>query len=200
MFIAHRINTIEELKKVPVEMGVEVDLRDVEGDIVLSHDPYVFTNSGIEFDEYLKHYKHSFLILNIKSERIEYRVLELLKGHNITNYFFLDSSFPMMYKLSTEGEKNIAVRYSEFESIYTVTRVSGMFNWVWVDCFTKLPLNHYIFQLMKIGNYKVCLVSPDLQGQQDKIQEYIDYMVLNNIKPDMVCSKIYNYDLWKKIL
>ena len=126
--------------------------------------------------------------------------MELLKKYNITNYFFLDSSFPMMQKLSKEGEKNIAVRYSEYESIYTITRVSGMFNWVWVDCFTKFPLNNYIFQLMKISNYKVCLVSPDLQGQPEKIQQYIDIMIQNNIKPDMVCSKIYNNDLWKEIL
>ena len=56
------------------------------------------------------------MILNIKSERIEYKVLNLLQKYNINNYFFLDSSFPMIYQLSEEGEKNIAVRYSEFES------------------------------------------------------------------------------------
>jgi hypothetical protein len=200
MFIAHRINTIEELKKVPIDMGVEVDLRDLNGDIILSHDPFVYTSSGIEFEEYLKHYKHSFIILNIKSERIEYRVLELLKEYNINDYFFLDSSFPMMYKLSTEGENNIAIRYSEFESIYTVINNANKFKWVWVDCFTKLPLNNYIFQLMKIWNFKICLVSPDLQGQQDKVEEYSNYLLEKNIIPDMVCSKIYNYDLWKKII
>ena len=106
----------------------------------------------------------------------------------------------MMYKLYSEGEKNIAVRYSEYESIYTITRVSTMFNWVWVDCFTKLPLNNYIFQLMKINNFKVCIVSPELQAQPEKIETYMDFMIENNIIPDMVCGKIHNYNIWKKIV
>ncbi len=201
MFIAHRVNTIKELNEIPTEFGVEVDIRDYYGELVLDHDPFIHTGSGSEsFEDYLKNYKHSFIILNIKSERLEYKVLELLKKYSVTNYFFLDSSFPMMVSLSKEGEKNIAVRYSEYESIYTVTRVSGMFNWVWADCFTKFPLNHYIFQLMKINEFKVCVVSPELQGQPEKIKQYIDFMIQNNIKPDMVCDKIYNYDLWKEVI
>ena len=28
MFIAHRINTIKELNEIPIEYGVEIDLRD----------------------------------------------------------------------------------------------------------------------------------------------------------------------------
>ena len=135
LFCCHRINTIKELKEIPKLYGIEVDLRDnLNGEIYISHDPF---KSGENFDEFLKHYHHSFIILNIKSERIEYKVLELLKKYNIVNYFFLDSSFPMIYKLSTEGEKNSAIRFSEFESIDTILNMKGKVNWVWVDCFTK---------------------------------------------------------------
>ena len=103
LFCCHRINTINELKKIPNHYGIEIDLRDnLNGDIYISHDPF---KSGENFGEFLKYYKHSFIILNIKSERIEYKVLELLKKHDIQNYFFLDSSFPMIYKLSKDGEK-----------------------------------------------------------------------------------------------
>jgi len=197
MFIAHRINTIKELNDIPTHVGVEVDLRDYNGKLILSHDPFI---EGELFEEYLEHYKHSFIILNIKSERIEYKVIDLLNKFNITEYMFLDSSFPMMYKLSTEGEKNIAVRYSQFESIYTVVKVERMFKYVWVDCFTKLPLNTYIHQLMKINEYKVCIVSPELQGRPEDIETYIEFMIKNNIVPDMVCSKMYNYEKWTKII
>ena len=197
MFAAHRINTIEELKKVPTFMGIEIDLRDKGDKIILSHDPFL---DGEDFEDFIKYYNHSYIILNIKSERIEYRVLDIIKKYEIKDYFFLDCSFPMMYKLYSEGEKNIAVRYSEFESIYTVTRVSNMFKWVWVDCFTKLPLNNYIFQLMKINNFKVCIVSPELQGQSEKIETYMDFMIENSIIPDMVCGKVHNYNIWKKIV
>ncbi len=76
-FIAHRINTIEELKKVPNEYGVELDLRDYGNKLILQHDPFV---EGEDFEEYLKYYNHGTMILNIKSERIEYRVLDLIKN------------------------------------------------------------------------------------------------------------------------
>jgi hypothetical protein len=103
LFCCHRINTSIELQHINPKYGIEIDLRDnSQGQIYLAHDPFT---EGELFDNFLKLYTHSFIILNIKSERIEYKVLELLKKYNITNYFFLDSSFPMIYKLSNEGEK-----------------------------------------------------------------------------------------------
>ena len=48
---------------------------------------------------------------------IELKVLELLKKYNIKHYFFLDSSFPMIHKLSKGGEKNIAIDFPEFEGM-----------------------------------------------------------------------------------
>ena len=75
-YIAHRINTIEELKQIPSEYGVELDLRDYGRRLILQHDPF---KDGEDFEEYLKHYNHGTMILNIKSERIEFKVLDLIK-------------------------------------------------------------------------------------------------------------------------
>src|SRR3989339_1891799 len=168
-FIAHRINTIKELKNVPQEYGVEVDLRAYGNNIIMQHDPF---KEGENFEEYLKHYKHKTIILNIKSERIEHKALELLSKYGIKEYFFLDSSFPMIYLLSEKGEKNIAIRFSEFESIETVKRMRGKATWVWVDCFTKLPINRKIYTLLKNLGFKLCLVSPDLVGRPKEISSY----------------------------
>ena len=83
--IAHRINTIEELLKLPKEYGAEVDLRDgLDGRIYMQHDP--FTN-GEDFENFLSKYKHGTLILNIKSERIEFKILQLLERFEINDYF-----------------------------------------------------------------------------------------------------------------
>ena len=38
-FIAHCINTVEELKKLPKHFGLEIDLRDYGTRLVLEHDP-----------------------------------------------------------------------------------------------------------------------------------------------------------------
>jgi len=84
-YIAHRINTLIELKKIPREYGVELDLRDYGERIILQHDPF---KDGEDFELFLKQYNHGTMILNIKSEGIELRVLELIKRYNINNYFF----------------------------------------------------------------------------------------------------------------
>ena len=194
MYCCHRINNIAELKEIPKEYGIEVDLRDnVNGEIHIAHDPFI---SGDLFEEYLIHYHHSFIILNIKSERIEWNVLKLLKKYNINNYFFLDSSFPMIYQLSTTGEKNIALRFSEFEGLDTIIKMKDKVKWVWIDCFTKNPLTLEIYNQLKNMNYKLCFVSPELQQQSEKILEYKEYFQKNDIILDMICTKHYNITNW----
>lgn len=196
-FIAHRINKLEELRKLPEKYGVEIDLRDnVDGKIYINHDPFIL---GEDFEEYLKQYNHGTMILNIKSERIELKILELLKKYNIKEYFFLDSSFPMIKLLSDRGEKNIALRYSEYEGLDTLEKMQGKVEWVWVDCFTKLPIDNEIYRKIKNMGYKLCLVSPELQGQPEKLEVYAKQIKDEKIEFDAVCTKEYNVEKWEKI-
>lgn len=192
-YIAHRINTIEELKKIPKQYGVEVDIRDHGKKLILQHDPFL---DGEDFENYLKEYDHGTMILNIKSERIEFKIIELLDKYEIQKYFFLDCSFPMIYLLSNAGEKNIALRLSEFEGIDTILNMRTRVNWVWIDCFTRLPITNNNFSKLKGLGFKFCLVSPELQGQEEKILKYKEYLYENNITLDAVCTKIHNIEKW----
>ena len=192
-YIAHRVNTIKELLKTPVEYGVEIDLRDYENRLILQHDPF---KKGEDFEEYLKHYNHGTIILNIKSEGIEYKVLELLKKYTVNNYFFLDSSFPMINSLCSKGEKNIALRFSEFEGIDTIELMSKKIDWIWVDCFSKLSITGKNYKFFKDHNYKLCLVSPELQNQDLKIDSYKRYLEQEGIIFDAICSKLHNLNRW----
>jgi len=193
-YIAHQINTIKELKQLPTEVGVELDIRDRGDRLILQHDPFT---DGEDFEEYLKFYKHGTMILNIKSERVEFRVLELLKNSKVKSYFFLDSSFPMIYLLSKSSEKNIALRFSEFEGLDTILNMGNKVEWVWVDCFSKLPLDFDKFKILKNKGFKLCLVSPELQAQPEKIEEYRSYLFKNNIVLDAICTKFKNIKLWE---
>ena len=189
-YIAHRINTINELMNISPEHGVEIDLRDFGDRLILQHDPF---KDGEDFEQFLNKYEHGTLILNIKSEGIEFKVKMLLKKYNIKNYFFLDSSFPMINLLSSSGEKKIALRFSEYEGVDTIINMKNKVNWVWVDCFTEFPLNDKIYQILK-NKFKLCLVSPELQGYSvSKIKEFTKY--LNNYSFDAICTK--RIDLWK---
>tara|TARA_B000000475_G_C15960767_1_gene432854 strand:+ start:520 stop:1107 length:588 start_codon:yes stop_codon:yes gene_type:complete len=193
-YIAHRINTSKELKKIPNEYGVEIDLRDYGDRLILQHEPF---QDGEDFEDYLSYFNHNIIILNIKSERIEHKVLELIKKYNVKKYFFLDSSFPMIYSLSEGGERNIALRFSEFEGIDTILNMRDKLDWIWVDCFTKIPITSKNYKLLKDHGFKFCLVSPELQGHNRKIYEYKEYLKSQNIFFDAICTKLPNIEKWK---
>ena len=189
-YIAHRINTIAELKKLPEEYGVELDLRDdLNGRIYISHNPF---EAGEDFEAYCKEYRHGTMILNIKSERIEHEVLTLMEKYQIRDYFFLDSSFPMIKLLTDMGVKQVALRFSGLEGLDTIRNMAGRAQWVWVDCFTKIPIDRESFKELKALGYKLCFVSPELEGQEEKLAEYKEYIREQGIVFDAVCTKSYH--------
>lgn len=191
LIISHRINTSASLLKTPVRFGVEIDIRSNENQLILQHDPFL---PGETFSDWLKNYKHAFLILNVKEEGLEKAVTELLKKYGITNYFFLDQSFPFLIKSANQGETRCAVRYSEFESIDTVLSLSGKVNWVWADCFTQYPLTKSSEEKLHQHQFKLCLVSPELQGRTE-IEKTQHWLKENKINIDAVCTK--NPTLWE---
>lgn len=195
--IAHRINSVAQLQELPEEYGVELDLRDsFEGSLHIEHNPFA---KGESFEEYLKHYHHGTMVLNIKSERIEHKVKDLLVLYGIEKYFFLDSSFPMIKLLTDMGENNVAVRFSEYEGLDTVKAMAGRASWVWVDCFNRIPLDRTIFEEIKSMGYQLCFVSPELQGQPEKLDFYIQYIQSQELVFDAVCTKTYHIDRWKSV-
>lgn len=194
-YIAHRINTVAELKKLPVEFGVELDLRDdLNGRIYIQHNPF---EPGEDFEEYLKEYHHGTMILNIKSERIEFKILEMLPKYDVRAYFFLDSSFPMIWLLSRQGEKNVALRISEVEGVDTARNMAGKIEWIWVDCFSKIPIGKEEYDALKKLGYKLCFVSPELEGRDWDIENYADQLKKQGMEFDAICTKSYNIERWK---
>lgn len=195
-FIAHRINSCDLLAGVPENYGVEIDVRDFQSELVLHHDPFC---NGELLEKFLTAYRHKTLILNIKSEGIEWRVRELLQKYNISDYFFLDSSFPMIVKLFAQGETKTCIRVSEYESIETALNMQDRASWVWVDCFNGQHLDKYSCQLLRDAAYKICLVSPVLLGRQDEINQFGESLLEQGIKPDAICCKLQNARFWQDL-
>jgi len=195
-YIAHRINTVEELRNLPTEFGVELDLRDdLNGRIYIQHNPF---EPGEDFEDYLKEYHHGTMILNVKSERIELKILELLPKYDVKSYFFLDSSFPMIWLLSKQGEKNVALRVSEVEGLDTARNMAGKIDWIWVDCFSRIPIGLKEAKELKSLGYKLCFVSPELEGRDTDIENYKEQISKDGIIFDAICTKSYNITRWKK--
>ena len=183
LIIEHRKNTIDELVKVPVGHGVEIDVRSVADRLILNHDPFT---DGELFEDWLEHYRHNLLILNVKEEGLEQRIKSLMEERGIVNFFFLDLSFPFIVKQIKAGEKRIAVRFSEYESIETCLSLAGKVEWVWVDCFDKFPLDQNAYRRLS-KHFRLCLVSPELVGRTDDIEAMKTQTV--GMKIDAVCTK-----------
>jgi len=196
-FIAHRCNTFKDFKETPHEYGVEVDIRSQGDKLIIHHDPF---KGGENFDEWVEAYQHGTLILNVKEEGLEERLRSTMQARSIDDYFFLDQSFPFLHKYAAIGETRCAVRISEFESIETAMTLAGKINWVWADCFTHFPLSGADVERLQDAGFKICIVSPELQGREpeDEIPQLIELLQERNIQADAVCSK--RADLWKSMV
>ena len=194
--IIHRQNTIKQLDNIDNIYGVEIDIRTWGEKLILHHDPYI---KGELFEDWITHYKHGLLILNVKEEGLEKKVLDILKSHKLDDFFFLDQSFPFLIKTSSNQEMRSAVRLSEYESIETVLNLKELVKWVWIDHFSYYPINLKTLKTLKKYNFNLCLVSPELQGydietiksKQSNCLEWISYI-------DAVCTK--NPNFWNEYI
>jgi hypothetical protein len=192
--IAHRRNTIQELCATPEQYGIEVDVRSCGKRLIIHHDPLA---EGVDFLDWITHYKHGALILNVKEEGLEERLLEIMQDRNIKNFFFLDQSFPFLVKWANKGERRCAARVSEYESIDTALALAGKIDWIWVDCFTKFPLSGEQATLLQDNGFLLCMVSPELQGRnaEKEIPAMAALFASLGIQPDAICTK--HADIWE---
>ena len=175
-FIIHRVNLIEDLKKIPQEYGCEIDIRTNGSKLILHHDPFT---KGDNFIDYLDEYKNGTLILNIKESGVEDEVLEEVKKRNIKSYFLLDVEFPYLYRASEKGEKDIAFRFSEKESLENVLHFVNKLNWVWVDTIKGIPINKENINVLK--KFKVCFVCPSRWGREFEIGYFVELLKKHEI-------------------
>lgn len=194
--IHHRTNDIESLKRVSEKDGVEVDIHAYRNSLNIHHDAFA---EGQDLEDWIKFYNHRFLILNIKEEGIEDRVLKVMKKNRIEDFFMLDLSFPSLMKLVKKGEKRVAIRVSDYESIHNALLLKGKVNWVWIDMFDKkFPISRESCELLRKSGFRLCLASPELHyenGEETSIllKNFIDN---NRILIQAVCTA--NVKIWQK--
>jgi hypothetical protein len=187
--IQHRVNTIAALHNTSTEYGAELDIRDKYDKLIIQHDAFL---DGEDWNSYIKAYQHGLLVANIKTEGIEEKVMQDLVDNNINNFFLLDVSLPFLIKLANKGTRKMAVRFSEMEPIELATQFVGKVDWVWIDCFTHLPLTTDNYTFLK-QHFKLCIVSPELHGHSlDRIKEFRNQ--LSSMPVDAVCTK--KPELW----
>ena len=181
--IIHRLNKIKDLKKTSKDFGAEIDIRTNGSNLVLSHDTFI---KGDKFKDYLENYKHKTLVLNIKEAGIEKDVLNLIKKYFVKSFFLLDVEMPYMYSATKKGQKNIAVRFSEYENIFFTKQFKNKLKWVWIDTVTMLPINKKNKNIL--NKFKSCIVCPERWGRKKDIKIYKKKLKLLNFKPTAVMT------------
>lgn len=185
LLIDHRVNTAEHLQRVPADCGAEIDIRDYDGELRLVHDPFL---SGEKLSDWLKGWKHALCIYNVKCDGLEEKIRELGQAAGVKDYFFLDCANPTLVRLARGGERNLAVRFSEFEPLEGALAFEGLASWVWVDCFSRLPFTRENYAKLKKA-FKICLVSPELQKQgRGAIPRYRQQLKDLGVELDAVCT------------
>jgi hypothetical protein len=188
LICSHRVNDPGRLDDIPTRFGVEIDLRSDGHELVLEHDPFL---GGPSFTTWLKSYRHAFIVVNIKEEGLETRIIESLEAAGVTQWAFLDQSFPFMVKTLRSGSTKTMVRFSEFESMETIVSLPMKPDWVWVDSFTgKWPNATDLVRLANLG-HRFMLVSPELQGRDlvSEIDAITSHFVEAGVPIHGVCTK-----------
>ncbi len=145
--------------------GVETDLRDHLGTVVVSHDPVKKGVSPLSFEEVLAEYhskKYSGLLaLNIKSDGLAPAVAKLLGHYELTNYFVFDMSIPDTMSYAKEDVR-FALRVSDYEPQHDLHKSACC---IWLDSFSASYDRKLagIASLMKLND--VYIVSPELHNR-----------------------------------
>ena len=147
------------------------------------HEP---CHGGERLDDYLRAFRHRFLILNIKSEGIELAVFRAVRRQRIRDYFLLDVTIPRLVALGRQGERHLAARVSEFEAPEACLALGRWIEWVWVDWFTRWPLTPPMARRLK-ARFKLCLCSPELEGHPTAAIERAQ-AVVRRLPVDAVCT------------
>lgn len=147
--------------------GIETDIRDRNGSLVISHD--IPNEKSILFEEILIEYKklnsNSILELNIKADGIQQLVKDLMKKHKISNYFVFDMSIPEIV-ISKKIGINFFTRHSDIEKECVLYEDAIG---VWLDSFYDenwlIPeiINYHLDNKKKIS-----IISSEIHGFDNK--------------------------------
>lgn len=144
--------------------GVETDLRDQDGRVVVSHDPARGDLLGLA-DLLALHADNgprTPLALNVKVDGLVPLLEDHASGLGSTEHFFFDMSVPDMLTYVTCGLP-VFTRRSEIETVAVLAEASAG---VWLDAFYSDWVEpHDIAALLDAG-LQVCLVSPELHGRE----------------------------------
>lgn len=143
--------------------GFESDVRDFNGNIVISHN--IATENSQNAEEvfrWLYEFNNQYCFaINIKADGLKELIQSYLMKYQISNYFLFDMSVPQMVEYR-DMKLKFFTRQSEIEQNPCMYDDA---NGVWIDGFwsTDWITKELLEEHLENGK-QICIVSPDLHG------------------------------------
>lgn len=170
--------------------GIETDIRDQGGTLVISHDPP--RGSCLGFDAFLDMYveteSEGWLALNVKADGLADDIGAALNVRGIKRYFLFDMSVPDMRGYAAYGLR-FFTRRSDVEtepSLYE--QAAGL----WLDAF---DISHFPADQAAVdyaAGKMIAFVSPELHGRpfETAWKEWLDTFDLADCSGIFVCTDL----------
>ena len=143
--------------------GVETDVRDIDGELVVSHDPPSQGTLRFEavVDAYREHGCPGALAINVKADGLADMLADALRDVDPTRWFAFDMSVPDMRHYAQAGLP-FFTRHSNLEPIPALYEQA---DGVWLDDFNGGFITHgRIAEHLDAGK-RVAVISPELHGR-----------------------------------
>ncbi|HVO55168.1 MAG TPA: hypothetical protein VMT37_12230 [Solirubrobacterales bacterium] len=140
--------------------GVETDVRDHCGELVISHDPPRGEQVGLDelLCAYAEHGSPGPLALNVKADGLGAMLAEALAERGVEDWFAFDMSVPDCAAYARDGLPYFT-RHSEYEATPSLYEQSAG---VWIDLFESEWLDQATLDAHLEAGKRVCVVSPEL--------------------------------------
>ena len=157
-------NSLESILSALSEgFGVEIDVRDRFGEVVIAHDPPLQDicppTLSMLLEKLAEIGADSNMAINIKSDGLE----ELIPSISVPHFFF-DMSFPDQLSYQ-KAKRRLAIRVSEYEPL-SASDLSPRADCIWIDAFqSDWYLEKNAFERLLQEEATKVFVSPELHGR-----------------------------------
>lgn len=141
--------------------GVETDVRDCRGELLVSHDPPSGDEAPLLRLLETRHPSAGPVALNVKADGLQAPIAAALVAAGDPEYFVFDMSIPDMLGYRRAGLRYFT-RQSEYEPVPALyAEAAG----VWLDCFETAWFDRALIAGHLDSGKQVCIVSPELHGR-----------------------------------